>query len=52
MVPEPLDRSILSHIHHQLIILDENIDAATAVKQMHDSKAETIIVKNEKNENV
>ena len=52
MVREPLDRSILSHIHHQLIILDENIDAATAVKQMHDSKAETIIVKNEKNEYV
>jgi trk system potassium uptake protein TrkH len=37
-------------MHHQIIILDEDIDSATAVKQMHDAKAETIIVKNKNNE--
>ncbi|TVP40966.1 potassium transporter TrkG [Candidatus Nitrosocosmicus arcticus] len=52
MVTEPLDRSVLSYMHHQLIILDEDIDAATAVKLMHDKKAETIIVKNKKDEYV
>lgn len=50
MVTEPLDRSVLSYIHHQFVILDENIDSAAAVKQMHDKKAETIIVKNDKDE--
>ena len=38
MVTEPLDRSIISYMHHQLIILDEETDAATAVKLMHDKK--------------
>ncbi|HEU5120421.1 MAG TPA: potassium transporter TrkG [Candidatus Nitrosocosmicus sp.] len=52
MVTEPLDRSVLSYMHHQLIILDEDTDAATAVKQMHDKKAETIIVKNKSDEYV
>ncbi|MBA2268876.1 MAG: CBS domain-containing protein [Nitrosopumilus sp.] len=52
MVTEPLDRSVLSYMHHQLIILDEDIDAATAVKLMHDKKAETIIVKNKNDEYV
>jgi trk system potassium uptake protein TrkH len=52
MVTEPLDRSVLSHLHHQLVILNEDTDAATAVKLMHDKKAETIIVKNEKDEYV
>ncbi len=52
MVTEPLDRSVLSHMHHQLIILDEDTDAATAVKLMHDKKAETIIVKNKNDEHV
>jgi trk system potassium uptake protein len=46
MVSEALQRSVLSYMHHQIIILDEDIDSATAVKQMHDAKAETIIVKN------
>jgi trk system potassium uptake protein len=50
MVSEALQRSVLSYIHHQIIILDEDIDAATAVKLMHDAKAETIIVKNKNNE--
>ena len=39
-------------MHHQLVILDEETDAASAVKQMHDKKAETIIVKNKKEEYV
>ncbi len=50
MVSEALQRSVLSYIHHQIIILDEDIDAATAVKLMHDAKAETIIVKNKNDE--
>ena len=52
MVTEPLDRSVLSYMHHQLIILDEDTDAATAVKLMHDKKAETIIVKNKSDQHV
>ena len=52
MVTEPLDRSIISYMHHQLVILDEETDAASAVKLMHDKKAETIIVKNKKEEYV
>jgi trk system potassium uptake protein TrkH len=47
MITEPLNRSILSNISHQLIILDEKIDIPTAVKLMHDEKAETIIVRND-----
>lgn len=50
MVSEALQRSVLSYMHHQIIILDEDIDSATAVKQMHDAKAETIIVKNKNDE--
>ena len=38
MVTEPLDRSVLSYMHHQLIVLDGETDAATAVKLMHDKK--------------
>jgi trk system potassium uptake protein TrkH len=52
MVTEPLDRSVLSYVHHQLVILREDTDVAAAVKLMHDKKAETIIVKNEKDEYV
>lgn len=48
MVTDPLNRSVLSYTHHQFIILDEDSDAATSVKQMHDKKAETIIVKTRK----
>lgn len=50
MVSEALERSVLSYLHHQIIFLNEDIDSATAVKQMHDVKAETIIVKNNNNE--
>ena len=52
MVDEPLERSVLSYIHGQFIILDEDIDTANAVKQMHAKKAETIIVKQKKMENL
>jgi trk system potassium uptake protein len=49
MVTEPLDRPILSYIHARSINLDENVDVATAVREMHSRKAEIIIVtKNEK----
>lgn len=46
MVTEPLNRPVLTYAHHQFIILDEDTDAAAAVKFMHGKKAETIIVKN------
>lgn len=52
MVAEPLERSVLSYVHHQFIILEEDTDAASAVKQMHDKKAETIIVKNKNDEHI
>ena len=49
MVTEPLDRPILSYIHARSINLDESVDVATAVREMHSQKAEIIIVtKNEK----
>jgi trk system potassium uptake protein TrkH len=46
----PLERSVLSYIHGQFIILDEELDVANAVKQMHAKKAETIIVKRKNDE--
>ncbi len=52
MVTDPLKRPVLSYAHHQFIILDEDTDAATAVKLMHGKKAETIIVTNKLNEYV
>ena len=48
MVSEPLERSVLSYMHHGFIVLDEDTDAASAVKQMHGKKAEIIIVKEKK----
>ena len=50
MVTETLERPVLSYMHGQFIILDEDIDAANAVKQMHSKKAETIIVKGKNDE--
>lgn len=38
MVTEPLDRPILSYIHARSINLDENVDVATAVREMHSRK--------------
>ncbi len=48
MVAEPLERSVLSYMHHGFIVLDEDTDAASAVRQMHGKKAEIIIVKQKK----
>ena len=50
MVTETLQRSVLSYMHGQFVILDEDIDAANAFKQMHSKKAETIIVKGKNDE--
>jgi trk system potassium uptake protein TrkH len=50
MVTEPLDRPVLSYINHRFIVLDENTDTASAVKQMHDKKSDTIIAKNKNGE--
>ncbi len=48
MVAEPLERSVLSYMHHGFIVLDEDTDSASAVRQMHSKKAEIIIVKQQK----
>ena len=52
METDPLNRPVLTYAHHNFIIVDEEIDAANAVKLMHDKKAETIIVNNKKTEYV
>src|ERR687897_929217 len=44
MVVDPLDRSILSYIHGQFIVLDEDVNVALAVRDMHSQRAEMIIV--------
>jgi trk system potassium uptake protein len=44
MVTDPLDRPILSHLHGRLIFLEENVDVAKAVREMHSRKAEIVIV--------
>jgi trk system potassium uptake protein TrkH len=46
MITDPLDRSVLSYIHGLFLVIDENVDVASAVKQMHAKNAETIIVSN------
>ena len=49
MITDPLERSVLSYVHGQFSVLDENVDVSSAVKQAHAKNAETIIVsKNEK----
>src|SRR5688500_14280760 len=52
MDTDPLNRPVLTYSHHNFILVDEEIDAANAVKVMHDKKAETIIVNNKKSEYV
>jgi trk system potassium uptake protein len=52
MDTDPLNRPVLTYAHHNFILVDEEIDAANAVKVMHDKKAETIIVNNKKSEYV
>ena len=44
MVTDPLDRPILSHLHGRLIFLEEDVDVAKAVREMHSRKAEIVIV--------
>jgi trk system potassium uptake protein len=44
MVVDPLDRPILSYIRGQFIVLDEDIDVANAVRDMHSRRDEIIIV--------
>jgi trk system potassium uptake protein TrkH len=44
MVTDPLDRPILSHLHRRLIFLEEDVDVAKAVREMHSQKAEMVIV--------
>jgi trk system potassium uptake protein len=52
MDTDHLNRPVLTYAHHNYIILDEDTDAANAVKLMHGKKAETIIVKNKNEEYV
>jgi trk system potassium uptake protein TrkH len=52
MDTDPLNRPVLTYAHHNFILLDEDTDAANAVKLMHGKKAETIIVKNKMEEYV
>jgi trk system potassium uptake protein TrkH len=44
MITDPLERSVLSYVHGQFFVIDENVDVANAVKQVHSKNAETIIV--------
>ncbi len=44
MVADPLDLPILSYIRGQFIVLDEDINVANAVRDMHSRRAEIIIV--------
>ena len=44
---DPLDRPILSYIHGQIIVLEEDINVAKAVRDMHSRRAEIIIVTND-----
>ena len=52
METDPLNRPVLTYAHHNFITIDEETDAANAVKLMHDKKAETIIVNNKNTEYV
>lgn len=44
METDPLDRPILSHIHGRLIVLEEDVDVAKAVRAMHSQKADSDIL--------
>ena len=47
MTSDPLDRSVISYIHGQLVTVDEKSNVADAVKMMNKKNAETIIVTND-----
>ena len=46
MTSDPLERSVISYIHGQFVIMDEKSNVADAVKWMNKKNAETIIVTN------
>jgi len=46
MTSDPLERSVISYIHGQFVIMDEKSNVADAVKRMNKKNAETIIVTN------
>jgi trk system potassium uptake protein len=46
MTSDPLERSVISYIHGQFVIMDEKFNVADAVKRMNKKNAETIIVTN------
>jgi trk/ktr system potassium uptake protein len=46
MTSDPLERSVISYIHGQFVIMDEKSNVADAVKMMNKKNAETIIVIN------
>ncbi|MGH9992376.1 MAG: potassium transporter TrkG [Nitrososphaera sp.] len=41
---DPLERAATSYMHRQFVLVNEDIDVATAVQQMQSARAETIIV--------
>lgn len=47
MTSDPLDRSVISYVHGQLVTVDEKSNVADAVKMMNKKNAETIIVTND-----
>lgn len=46
MTSDPLERSVISYIHGQFVIINEKSNVADAVKTMNKKNAETIIVTN------
>jgi trk system potassium uptake protein len=46
MTSDPLERSVISYIHGQFVMMDENSNVADAVKIMNKKNAETILVTN------
>ena len=47
MTSDPLERSVISYIHGQFVIINEKSNVADAVKTMNKKSAETIIVTND-----
>lgn len=46
MTSDPLERSVISYIHGQFVMMDKNSNVADAVKRMNKKNAETILVTN------
>jgi trk system potassium uptake protein len=47
MTSDPLERSVISYIHRQFVIINEKSNIADAVKTMNKKSAETIFVIND-----